>query len=58
MKKQTVTLELELETKNTFRFKETGDKPPVLRTIYIQKDAWGNPAPKERAEIKVTIEAV
>jgi len=56
MKKIEVKLEIEKETKNTFRYEEvTEGRPPVVKTIYIQKWALGKNPPKR---IKITIEEV
>ena len=52
-----VTLALAKETKGTFVYEEelgAGGKPPVIRTLYIQKWVLGSDPPKR---IKVTVEA-
>jgi len=56
VKKRTVVLGFERETKNTYRYQEVESpgEPPILRTLYLQKWFTGNPAPEK---IKVTIEA-
>ncbi len=53
-----VELEIEKETKNTIRYAEVENeegKPPILRTLYIQKWALGKQPPRR---IQVTIEEV
>lgn len=56
MAKIEAEFEIEKETKNTIRYEEVTDgKPPVIRTLYIQKWALGKNPPKR---IKVTIEEV
>ncbi len=46
--------ELEKETKNTVRYAEVTDgKPPIVRTIYVQKWTLPKPYPK-RIHIKIT----
>ena len=54
MTMQTITLEREKETANTFRYKEMPEdgKPPVLDTLYLKK--WLKPGKK----IRVTIETI
>lgn len=45
---------LEKETKNTVRYEEvSGDNPPIVRTIYVQKYALPKPYPK-KIHIKIT----
>ena len=47
MEAQTLTFDLERETKNTIRYSEQTDgKPQAVGTIYIQKWAMGDRAPK------------
>ena len=56
MEKIVAEFEIEKETKNTIRYEEiTEGRPPVIRTIYIQKWALGKNPPKK---IKITIEEV
>ena len=58
MEKQVISMELERETKGTYRYKEVEDKggmPPVIRTVYIAKWSMDGKAPQE---IKVTLEEV
>ncbi len=49
--------ELEKETKNTVRYQEevADGKPPIVRTIYVQKWTLPKPYPK-RIHIKITAE--
>ena len=55
MKTTTATFELEKDTKNTVRYRETPDEgvAPGVNTIYIQKYILGKNAPQK---IKVTLE--
>lgn len=53
MNTQVIELELARETKNTLRYEEVGDGPPMISTVYVQK--WAVPDRPRR--IKVTIEA-
>ncbi|MHA1506370.1 MAG: hypothetical protein ACTSR0_04175 [Candidatus Asgardarchaeia archaeon] len=47
--------ELERETKNTYRFQElTQGKPPIIKTLYVQKWVFKNRPRK----IKVTVEVL
>lgn len=50
MEKLTLNFELERETKNTFRYQETGNE---RNKLYLPKDAVGDDAP---ASLKVTIQ--
>ena len=54
--KHVINLDLEKETKNTFRYQEKPEegKPPIIWTLYIQKWAVSSAAPQK---IQVTIEA-
>jgi len=56
MEKIVAEFEIEKETKNTVRYSEITDgKPPVIRTIYIQKWVLGKNPPRK---IKVTVEEI
>ena len=49
-----VTMRLEKETKNTYRYEEeTAGQPPVIKTLYIQKWKFEGKVPER---IKVTVE--
>ena len=52
-----VVLEFERATKNTYRYQEIieAGKPPVIRTMYVQKWVLGNNPPQK---IKVKIETL
>lgn len=51
MAKKVVDFEFERETKNTYRFQESGDDP-VIGTLYVKKSLFK----KEPRKIKVAIE--
>ncbi len=51
--KQELTFVIERETKNTVRYKEEGNGPLVVGTLYVAKHALPSPRPKQ---LKVTIE--
>jgi hypothetical protein len=51
MAKKDVVFEFERETKNTYRFQESGDDP-VIGTLYVKKLLFK----KEPRKIKVAIE--
>ena len=54
--KATGVFELDKATKNTMRFSELPEGPPIMNTVYVQKwvlNQWGNPE-----KIRVTIEPV
>ena len=54
MKKIERIMELERETKNTYRYAEQSDgQPPAIGTIYVQKWAVGNNPPRK---LKITVE--
>jgi hypothetical protein len=47
MDKQTLTITLERETKNTIRYQGDADgKPPAIGTLYVQKCLLGKKPPK------------
>lgn len=46
MKRQTLVLTMERETKNTVRYQEEATtQPPVVGTLYVQRWALGQPIP-------------
>ena len=58
MEKQVISMDLERETKGTYRYKEIEDKggmPPVIRTVYIAKWSVDGKPPKA---ITLTLEEV
>ena len=51
---QTITFELERETKNTYRFQEVAKgAPPLIGTLYVQKWAFETPPKTITVVIKV-----
>jgi hypothetical protein len=55
MDTQTLTFNLERETKNTIRYAEATDgKPAAIGTIYVQKWLVGNDPPKK---LTITVDA-
>jgi len=54
--KLTAVFSLEKETKNTMRFSEEPEGPPIVNTIYVQK--WAVARLGKPKRIRVTIEAV
>ena len=49
MKRQTLFLTMEKETKNTVRYQEESPtQPPVVGTLYVQRWALGQPFPLRR----------
>ena len=53
--KETLTFEVEKETKNTFRYAEVAEvDPPMVGSLYILKECLGTPPPRR---LTVTIEA-
>ena len=52
----TITFDFERETKNTFRFAETGDNQQV-GTLYVQKSAFGGGAAPSSVTVTITPKA-
>ena len=44
---KTVLMKFDKETKGTVRFKEVGDEPKGMGTLYIRKEVLDTPYPKE-----------
>ena len=53
MNNKEIEFELELATKNTYRFQEKSSGNPAIGTLYVQKSIFGN---KESNNVKVTVE--
>jgi len=54
-KRLETTLSLEKQTKNTYRFREDPERPPIFNYIYLQKWAFGSNPPRR---IKVIVEVL
>lgn len=55
MTEQSTQLTLVKETKNTYKFEEAGDGPPVCRNIYVEKWVFNGDPPEG---VSVTVEAL